>query len=92
VTADRKPFDGRDPELFDAGAAEFIGRRVVSPGEPPVGLVRIAEVALQVLYERDAAMVEVSQIDAGTEDSAAAVFRMFDDPPLSTTISERSSC
>jgi hypothetical protein len=43
VTADRKPLDGHDPELFDAGAAELIGRLVVSLGEPPVDLVHIAK-------------------------------------------------
>src|SRR5262249_1177816 len=80
VAADRKPLDGRDPELFDAAAAEFIGRRVVRPGEPPVDLVHISEVALQVPDERDAAVIEVGQIDAGAEDSTATVFWMFDDP------------
>src|SRR5271155_5313100 len=80
VAADRKPLDGGDPELLDAGAAEFVRRRVVRPGQPPVDLVHIAEVALQVPDERDAAVIKVSQIDAGAEDTTAAVFRMFDHP------------
>ena len=59
-------------------AAELVGRRVLREGEPAINLVHIAEVALEIPHERNPAVIEVREIDAGAEHAAALVFRMLD--------------
>src|SRR5262249_40848497 len=48
-------------------------------GEPAIDLVHVAEIALEIPNERDAAVIEVREIDAGAEHAASLVFRMLDD-------------
>src|SRR5262245_20241790 len=79
VAADGKGLDRGDPRLLDAPPAELVGRRVVGAGEPAIDLVDVAEVALEVPEERDAAMIEMGEIDAGAEHATSLVFRMLDD-------------
>src|SRR5215831_17227212 len=57
VAADGKGFDRRDPRLLDGVAAEPVGRRVVGEGKPAIDLVDVAEIALEIPNERDAAVI-----------------------------------
>src|SRR5919198_3332976 len=79
MAADGEGFDRGNPGLLDRVAAELVGRRIVGEGEPAVDLVDVAEVALEIPNERDAPVVEMSEIDAGAEDMAPLVFRMLYD-------------
>src|SRR5215813_13102519 len=67
VTADGKRFDRGDPRLLDGVAAEFVGRRVVGEGKPAIDLIHVAEVALEIPYERNTPVIEMGEIDAGAE-------------------------
>src|SRR5262249_51081728 len=67
VAADGKGFDRRDPRLLDGVAAELVGWRVVGEGKPAIDLVDVAEIALEIPNERDAAVIEMREIDAGAE-------------------------
>src|SRR5262247_3402902 len=78
VAADGKGLDRRDPRLLDAPPAELVGRRVVGAGEPAVDLVDVAEIALEIPEERNAAVIEMGEIDAGAEHPPPLVFRMLD--------------
>ena len=78
MAADGERLHRGDPRLLDALAAEFVGRRVVGEREPAIDLVHVTQVALQVPDERDPAVIEVGEIDAGAEHAAPLVLRMLD--------------
>ena len=59
--------------------AELVGRRAVGKGKPAIDLVHVAEVALEIPDERDAAVIEVRKVDAGAEHAPSLVFRVLDD-------------
>ena len=54
------------------------GRRVIGQRQPAIELVDVAEVALEIPEERNPAVIEVREIDAGAEHVAVLVFRMLD--------------
>src|SRR5262249_46214151 len=58
-------------------AAELVGRRIVGARQPAIELVDEAEVALEVPDERDAAVIEMREVDAGAENAPSPVLGML---------------
>ena len=73
-----KDFDGGDDRLLDQLAAELVGRRTVRASKAAVELVDVAEVALEVPEERNLAVIEMCQVDAGAEHVPVLVLRVLD--------------
>jgi hypothetical protein len=77
VAADGKTVERCDPWFFDCRAVHVVRHRVGSR-HAAEKFVHEAEIAPQKPGERDEAAIEMRQVDAGAEQSAAAIFRVLD--------------
>src|SRR5262245_14359509 len=76
ASANRESVDRSDPRLFHGGPRQIVGRGIPS-GNAAKDFVLVAHHMLKVEQERDLALVEVSEIDAGGEYPPPGVFCMF---------------
>src|SRR3954454_7032034 len=77
MPADRKTFDGRDPDLLDRS----LFRRFVFKSDPAVELVYEAEIANHVPEVANPALVQVREVDPGAEEPPPFVLRVVDKIP-----------